>query len=175
MSDSVTSRRGAAIRAVVVAGAVVGILDGIDAVVALRLALGLDPVTIYQFVASGALGPSAFRGGLATALLGVFVHFVIAFAAAAVFTAAATRIDALTQHYAVSGLAYGVGVYFFMNYVVIPLSKIPASAPSLALFLNGVIGHALLVGVPTAYFARRYLAAESRSAEPGGRAARAGT
>ena len=44
-----------------------------------------------------------------------------------------------------------------MNYIVIPLSRIPASPFSLPLFLNGLIGHALLVGLPIAYAARHYL------------------
>jgi hypothetical protein len=49
------------------------------------------------------------------------------------------------------GLLYGTAVYFFMNYLVLPLS-----APfHLGLFLNGVIGHALLVGIPIALCARR--------------------
>ena len=41
------------------------ILDALDATVALKLALGLPPLTVYQFVASGMLGQSAFAGGAA--------------------------------------------------------------------------------------------------------------
>ncbi len=55
------------------------------------------------------------------------------------------------------GLAFGVGVFLVMNLMVIPLSRIPASVPSLPLVLNGVIGHALLVGLPIALAARRFV------------------
>ena len=50
------------------------------------------------------------------------------------------------------GLAFGVAVYFFMKYVVLPLSAVTRRTPfdPAAMF-----GHALLVGLPIALFARR--------------------
>jgi len=53
------------------------------------------------------------------------------------------------------GLLYGTAVYFFMNYLVLPLSAVAHGQFHLGLFLNGVIGHALLVGLPIALCARR--------------------
>jgi len=38
---------------------------------------------------------------------------------------------------------------------VLPLSAVAASTFHLGLFLNGVIGHALFVGLPISLFARR--------------------
>jgi len=151
--------------AILVGGSAVALLDGLDAIVAFRLALGLDPKTIYQFVASGMLGPSAFAGGAATALLGVAVHCLVAFSAAAVFTFASARLPTLVAHATAAGALYGVGVYFFMNHVVIPLSQIAPSPFSLPLFLNGVIGHALFVGLPIAYTVRHYFAFGSSHVE----------
>jgi hypothetical protein len=55
-------------------------------------------------------------------------------------------------------MIYGVAVHFFMTKIIVPLSAItkPATPPpfSWASFLNGVIGHALLVGLPVALIAR---------------------
>ena len=149
-------------RAILIGGAAAGILDAIDAIVAFKAVLGFDPIPIYQFVASGMLGPSAFAGGVSTALVGVAVHFVIAFSAAAVFVLASTRFPVLTERFVPAGAVFGVGVYAFMvNYVVIPLSLIPPSPFSLPLFLNGVLGHAAFVGIPIAYAARRALGPEA--------------
>jgi len=53
------------------------------------------------------------------------------------------------------GLLYGVALYFFMNLFVLPLSAVGPSAFKLGLFLNGIAGHALLVGLPIAWFAKR--------------------
>lgn len=43
-----------------------------------------------------------------------------------------------------------------MNYVVVPLSAAQQGAFSWPSLLNGVIGHALLVGLPIALIARRF-------------------
>jgi hypothetical protein len=136
-------------------GLAAGILDALDAIIAFKITLGLDPLSIYQFVASGILGKAAFAGGAAVAGLGLAIHFGIAFTAAAVYNLAATRVASLRTHFVRSGLAFGVAVYGFMTYVVIPASAIGPSPWSLPLFVNGVVGHALLVGLPIAYFARR--------------------
>lgn len=151
-------------RSILVGGLAAGILDALDAIVAFKVVLGFDPVPIYQFVASGLLGPSAFSGGWSAALLGLVVHFAIAVAAAAVFTLASVRVPALRRHAVASGAGFGVAVWAVMNLVVIPLSRIPASPFSLPLLLNGILGHALLVGIPIALIARHSLGAPARSA-----------
>jgi hypothetical protein len=152
------NNRSSIVRAVVVGGAVAGVLDAIDAVVAFKAVLGFDPIPIYQFVASGILGPRAFDGGVCTALFGLAIHFLIAFAAAFAFVLASTRTPYLARAYGIWGPLFGLVVWAVMNLVVIPLSRIPSSPFSLPLFLNGVIGHALLVGLPIAYATNRYFA-----------------
>lgn len=149
--------------AIAVGGSILGVLDALDATVALHLVLGLSPMPIYQFVASGLLGPSAFAGGVPTALLGLGLHFVIAFSAATVFVLAATRIPALVRAPVPWGLAFGVAVWMFMGKVVLPLSLVQPSPFHLGLLLNGVIGHALFVGLPVALAARRFLGEQPRT------------
>lgn len=152
------------IAAIFAGGAVAGVLDAIDAVVAFKAILGFEPIPIYQFVASGLLGPAAFSGGGASALLGLALHFLIAFTAAGTFVLASARLPLLRRSFVAAGAVFGVGVYLVMNCIVIPLSRIPPAPLSLPLFLNGVIGHALLVGLPIAYAARRWLGGEGTNA-----------
>jgi uncharacterized membrane protein YagU involved in acid resistance len=116
---------------------------------------GLSPIQVLQYIASGALGKSAFQGGLATAALGAGFHFIIAWVAAAVFVLASRRLEILKTHAVLAGLIYGAAVYFFMNYIVLPLSAVAPATFQLGLFLNGVIGHAVFVGLPIALCARR--------------------
>jgi hypothetical protein len=141
--------RHSAFRAILYGGFLVGLLDSLDANIAYGLK-GLTAVQILQYIASGLLGPSAFNGGLATAALGLILHFFIAFAAAAVYFIVAKNLSLVRRRPVLSGLFYGVGVYLFMNVAVLPLSRVPKAPPSLALTLNGLIGHALLVGLPIA-------------------------
>ena len=142
------------IQAIFWGGLVAGILDAVDGVIAFGTQ-GLNPIQVLQYIASGALGQSAFQGGLATAALGAAFHFSIAWAAAGVFVLATRRLEILKTHAVPAGLLYGAAVYFFMNYLVLPLSAVAASTFHLGLFLNGVIGHALFVGLPISFFARR--------------------
>ena len=141
-------------QAILWGGLVAGILDAIDGVVAFSTQ-GLNPIQVLQYIASGALGPSAFQGGLATAGLGATLHFTIAWAAAGVFVLASRWVPVLRTRAVLFGLLYGTAVYFFMNYVVLPLSAVARRPFNLGLFINGVIGHALFVGVPIALCARR--------------------
>ena len=82
-------------------------------------------------------------------------HFFIAFVVAAVYYTASRKLTALYRNTAIWGPAFGAAVYLFMNFLVLPFSAVPKSPFSLALFLNGVFGHAIFVGFPIAWFAQR--------------------
>jgi len=141
-------------RAILWGGLLAGVLDAVDGVIAFGTQ-GVNPIQVLQYIASGLLGKSAFEGGIATAGLGTVLHFLIAFVAAAVYVVAGRLIPALKKQAVTFGLLYGAAVYFFMNYLLLPFSAVAPSPFKLSLFLNGVIGHAVFVGLPIAWFARR--------------------
>ncbi len=140
--------------AILAGGVSVAVLDAIDAILAYGAFARVTPGAVYQYVASGLVGPAAFQMGAPSVLLGILIHVFIAFSAATVYALAATRLAFLSRHVAASGIAYGVGMYAFMNFVVIPLSATPSSPFSWPLVVNGVLGHVVLVGLPIAWFAR---------------------
>jgi len=135
-------------------GITAGVLDAVDGVIAFGFK-GMNPIQVLQYIASGLLGPAAFQGGVSTAALGAALHFFIAFAVAGAFYAASLKLSAIYRRPLIWGLLYEAGVYFFMNYAVLPLSAVPKSQFSLPLFPNGVMGHAFFVGFPIAWFASR--------------------
>ncbi|MBY0456678.1 MAG: hypothetical protein K2V38_05020 [Gemmataceae bacterium] len=147
------------LRAIVYGGLVSGVLDATDGVVAFGL-YGFNPIQVMQFIASGAFGPAALdggqltAGGLLMAAAGAGFHFVIAFVAAGVFAVAARSFPVLRRNWVVAGLVYGAWVWVFMNLIVLPFTAVVPGPSGIALTLNGVIGHALFVGLPIAYFAR---------------------
>ena len=83
-------RRRQALLAITIGGLVAGILD-------LSQAFILFGPKIPLAIAGGLLGPQAFRGGVAVYILGVFLHFLIACTAAAVYYGASRRLQFLTQ------------------------------------------------------------------------------
>jgi hypothetical protein len=136
-------------------GLTVGLLDACDATLFFG-ALGAKPDRIAQHVASGLLGPSSFDGGAATIVLGVVLHFTVAICIATTFYVLSQRIPALVTHPVIGGLGFGTAAYFVMGHVIVPLSRARSGgAFSLPVFLNGVIGHAVLIGLPIALFAAR--------------------
>ena len=144
-----------ALRAVLAAGFACGVLD-ITAAFIVYGYFGAKPVPLLQGIASGLLGAKAFQGGLATALLGLFCHFVIAFGAATVYFVASRAIPFLAQNAVVSGALYGVAVYFFMNRIVVPLSAVAKRPFSMKLMIVGVVIHIFCVGLPISLSVRRF-------------------
>ena len=65
-----------AARAILVGGLIAGALDITYACVFFGLRNHVSPIRILQSVARGALGQNAFQGGLKTAALGLFFHFL---------------------------------------------------------------------------------------------------
>ncbi|MGD9631213.1 MAG: hypothetical protein AB7V18_18405 [Pyrinomonadaceae bacterium] len=68
----------AKLKAICMAGLAVGVLDGLAAVISSALR-GVAPARVFQYIASGVLGKASYEMGAATVLLGIFLHFVVAF------------------------------------------------------------------------------------------------
>ena len=143
--------------AILVGGVAAGALDLMAAFVVYGLR-GATPLRILQSIASGLLGSGAFAGGNGTALLGCLLHFAIAHAAAAFYYLASRRMSSLIQRPARSGMLYGVGVYVFMNFLVVPLSAVPKRPLVVGVAATVLVVHMLFVGLPIALAVRRYSA-----------------
>jgi hypothetical protein len=117
---------------------------------------GMAPAHLLQVVASGALGNDAFSGGAATAALGLAFHFSLSYLWAGIFLVAAWRVPVLLVRPVVSGIVFGVAVFFTMRLVVLPLSAFPFPV-TFKLFGASLdlLSHMLLFGVPIAVSARK--------------------
>lgn len=143
-----------AIKAISLAGLVAGVLDLTAACVT---NYHLSPVIIFQSIAAGIYGKASYEGGAKTAILGIVLHFVIAFGAAIVFYLASRKIRFLINQPIVSGVIYGILVYWFMQLVVLPLSNFPSKFSfTLKSAIVGLIVHILCIGLPIAFIIRRF-------------------
>jgi uncharacterized membrane protein YagU involved in acid resistance len=147
------------LRAIGWGGLTAGVLDISDALLFYGIR-GVPPQRLLQSIAGGLVGTSAAKGGWATAALGLCLHFVIAFTAAAVYYYASRRLRMLRQRAIVSGLLYGFAVFLFMNVVVVPLSALHRSPKPLLTWslasVNAVLAVVVLVGLPIAFAVNRY-------------------
>ncbi len=144
-------------RAILIGGLMCGAMDLTAAIIVYGLLRGRSPVLIMQSIASGLLGAKSYEGDLATAALGVFLHFFIAFSAATVFFILSRRLHFLVQHAVVCGILYGIAVYFFMQLIVLPLSAFPHKTSfAFAWLLVGLTIHIFCVGLPISLATRKY-------------------
>ena len=150
---SASTRR--AIAWVVLAGAVAATCDITYAILFYGWK-GVAAQRILQSVASGLLGEAAFKGGAPVAALGLALHYGIAIVAAALFWGVGRRWRWLREEPVVTGLLYGIAIYAFMNFVVLPLSAypFPMNFPLLRT-ATGLLVHMVGVGLPIALITRR--------------------
>jgi hypothetical protein len=141
-----------ALQVILIAGLTCGVLDGLSAV---ALAGGRW-MRVFQFVASSILGPDSFRGGVATASVGIAIHFLVALTATAVYYSVSRGIPILIDRALLFGVLYGVTIHFFMTFVVIPTSRIGSRPLVLRSFLLQLAVHMIVVGPTIALMIRRY-------------------
>src|SRR4030081_3692074 len=119
------SRRSVASR-LAAAGLLIGTVDGLWAIV-LTLIYGRSLTRLWQGIAATAFGDRMFDGGASTVLLGVLMHFGVAFAWSAVFLLLVMRSawlrNVLDSPHGVLKVAavYGPMIWIVMSVVGLPL------------------------------------------------------
>jgi hypothetical protein len=155
-STSLDSRN-SLLRLSVICGFIIGFTDEIVYHWFVSSVLGGYPlISVYQYIASGALGESAFAGGIATALLGVLFHYIFSIVIAGVFILGADRIPLLRRYVIPGSILYGLGVFIVMNMIVTPLSATPPlPAPTTSQLIVTILDHLLVFGLLLGILVRR--------------------
>lgn len=148
-------RQRSAIWAVLAGGSIAGALDILFAIT-FAYVKGSSAERLLQTVASGLLGESSYAGGWAAAGLGLCLHFLISYLFACIFLVAAQSLRFLSGRPLVSGILFGVAVFFVMRLLVLPLSAFPhpITFRPLAWGLD-LLSHMFLFGVPISLAIRR--------------------
>jgi hypothetical protein len=134
---------------ILIGGAVAGTFDLIAALITYGPGCPLA-------IAAGLLGRQAFHGGAGTYILGVFLHYFIAFSAAAIYCLASRRLDFLIEHFFICGLFFGIAIYLVMNLIVLPLSALHVMGPYPYWgLIQGLLIHMFLIGLPISSALRR--------------------
>jgi uncharacterized membrane protein YagU involved in acid resistance len=144
-------------RTILLAGFIAGCCDITAALIVYCTMLPLTPARLLQGIAAGILGrQAAYAGGTKTAALGFLCHFVIALGAAAVYFAVTRLLPFLNRiNLLLSAAIWGTVVYFFMQYVVLPLSRIGMPRFNLKFTIIGLVIHFFCIGLPITAITRR--------------------
>ena len=141
--------RGKLLPPILVGGALAGSFDLISAFITFGLG---NP----RMIAGGLLGRQAWHGGAGTWILGVVLHYSIAFGAAAIYCLSSRRLPFLKDHWLVCGLFFGIAVFLVMNLVVLPLSAYHYMGPyQYRGLLQGILVHMLIIGLPISLSLRK--------------------
>jgi hypothetical protein len=151
-SSAASAQRQKVLLPILVGGGVAGTLD-------LILAFNSYGRGMPRGIASGLLGQRAFDGGLATWILGIFLHFFIAFSAAAIYCLTSRKLKFLKDHFFVCGLFYGIACFLVMNLIVLPLSALPHKSSTFTRtgLIHGLLVQMLIIGLPISFSARKFL------------------
>jgi hypothetical protein len=144
--------RHSALIAILSGGFIAGTID----IFAASLINHINLVVILHSIASGLLGKNSFYDGWTSAAIGLVLQWAMALIIAAIYVIASRSIPALARHWIWGGLAYGVGIYFVMNFVVVPLSAAPFRNHPLVMIKGAEDMLAMLLfGLIVAFFASR--------------------
>jgi len=143
-------------RTIITRGLVAGIIGGIliDAFLYVTQVMPAHGSIfgLWQFVASTALGPSAFANPN-SAWLGLFMHVCTSIAWGVAFSYVAHTRPGVSDHPYISGLVYGVIVMIIMD-IVLMVSK-SFAPPTMQNTLIALIAHCIFFGLPVSLYVSR--------------------
>jgi hypothetical protein len=143
--------RGRLVSAALLAGFIGGTID----VGSAALIFHARPDHVLRAIASGLIGKAAGHGGIEIIALGLGLQWAMSIVIAAIYDLAALRLPTLSRQWPLWGLAYGVGVYVVMTFVVVPLSRAAQGGPQSLMLRGENVAAMLLFGLIVAFFARK--------------------
>lgn len=142
ISISASARKTNLALPILVGGGIAGLLDMTSAYITFGRYMPIG-------IAGGLVGAAGRHRSVGQYILGLCIHYFIAFSAAAVYCLASKKLDFLREHFLVCGIFYGIGFFLFMQLVVLPLSAYHAMGPyQYRGLVQGLVAHMFLIGLP---------------------------
>ncbi len=145
------------INALVKAWLIVGTLDIIAAIIQ-TLIMGGNITRLMQYIASGVFGPASFEGGMAYAVMGLAFHYVVAFGWTMLFFIIYPRLRFAPANRLLTGIGYGIFVWFMMNRVVLPISNVKMGPFDVQRAVIAALVLIVAIGVPLSFLASKHYA-----------------
>src|SRR3954462_15943590 len=149
------------LRPIIIATLIAGTLDIISAFVFSAMA-GVSALAVLKFVASGPFGDAPTET-IGWGLAGLAVHFAIMACMVTAYMIVAPRLPILLRQPIAAGILYGILLWIIMYWIVRPLRfpdlPLPHTVKGIA---QALFSHCILVGIPIALVAARYLRPATR-------------
>jgi hypothetical protein len=145
------------LRAIIIMGLIVGTLDILSAIVDYYIATGKGPANIFKYIASAILDKQAFSGGTGIIVLGLLLHYLIAFLFTILFVALYRNVKFMSGNKLIVGICYGVLIGVIMNFIVVPLSLTPKMPYQGLKVVKAFLILICMIGLPLAFLTPRFL------------------
>jgi hypothetical protein len=144
-------------KAVLIAWLIVGTLDITSATIHYLANGNKNPVNILVYISSGIYGQDAFSiGPPSMAILGIVLHYFIAFCWTLIFFTVYPRISFLSKNRVATGIGYGIVIWTIMSQIVVKLSNTPKGPFNLTGALIGAGILCVAIGIPLSFMAYRH-------------------
>ncbi|WP_029273539.1 hypothetical protein [Flavobacterium sp. KJJ] len=144
--------------AVFLSGLIAGTLDIVAAITVYSIILNKTTgIKILQSIASGIFKKEAYTGGSSMALIGLLLHYFIAFTFAWLYFILYPRLSFLKKNALLSGIVYGIFVWIIMNLIVLPIvfPVLPEKHFDFPLMLSILI-LIVCIGIPISFITKKY-------------------
>lgn len=141
---------------IILAGLIAGTLDITAACIQFYSKTGKGPETIFRYIASAVIGKEAYTGGFGMILLGLFLHYLIAFIWTILFFLLYPGVRNFSRNVIVNGFLYGLIVWSLMNLVIVPMTKITTTPVDFVKAIPGILIIIVCIGLPISIIAERH-------------------
>jgi hypothetical protein len=140
---------------ILIAGLIAGTADALAAVLFYTRAIdGENAVRVFQAIASGLFGKTAYSSSAFYPVAGLFLHYLIACIWAGIYYGISWRFLP-RNHLLLKSVCTGILVWSLMNFVVLPASQIPAFHYTLRAAVKGILILTVAIGLPFGYIIDR--------------------
>jgi hypothetical protein len=144
-------------KTILFAALLAGTLDILAAILVYDIIMQrVTAIQILDGIAAGLFGKTVSGNETDMAIMGLLLHYFIAFCFAAAYFFAFPKISFLKKNAVISGLLYGIIVWVIMNRIVVPLSQASHGPFAWPAFLRGVTILMLCIGLPISIITARY-------------------
>jgi len=144
-------------KVILLTGLLVGTLDMTSACINVYLSFGMHPVPLFKYIATAIHGKPAMAGGTAEAVLGIALHYAVAYTWTILFFMIYPKMSLMQKSKVATGIVYGLFMWVIMNLVIVPLTNVPKAKhfnPTQAGINAAIL--IVVIALPLAFIAGNY-------------------